>query len=241
MNKGDLLIASKWVGLLFAVFLLTAAGADRVVVIEDWLAQAVSRKGIPSGSKGEAFGQRADYDFTIEQATAGGIHLQSRDEHSTIARDITGKVNLKETPISGMDLEGDHSPDGRRLTAERNHGYGSPLLTSYGRGFPNSFARGLLDMSGMRRLRSQRLCRARRPGRSRLWRCGPGQQISVSGLRNVATSSKIMRRSMANSPIIPVPLRFRLTRMTPTRRPNPLWGRSSFAHSEKSAFIASSI
>jgi hypothetical protein len=100
MNKGDLLIASKWVGLLFAVFLLTAAGADRVVVIEDWLAQAVSRKGIPSGWKGEAFGQRAEYDFTIEQG--GGrrvIHLESRDEHSTIAKDITGKVNLKETPI----------------------------------------------------------------------------------------------------------------------------------------------
>ena len=59
MNKGDLLIASKWVGLLSAV-LLTAAGADRVVVIEDWLAHAVSRKGIPSGWKGEAFGQRAE-------------------------------------------------------------------------------------------------------------------------------------------------------------------------------------
>jgi hypothetical protein len=100
MNKGDLLIASKWAVLLSAVFLLTAAGADRVVVIEDWLTHAVSQKGIPSGWKGEAFGQRADYDFTIEQG--GGrrvIHLESRDEHSTIARDITGKVNLKETPI----------------------------------------------------------------------------------------------------------------------------------------------
>ena len=83
-----------------AFFLLTAAATDRVVVIEDWSAHAVSRKGIPSGWKGEAFGQRADYDFTIEQD--GGrrvIHLESRDEHSTIARDITGKVKLKETPI----------------------------------------------------------------------------------------------------------------------------------------------
>jgi hypothetical protein len=79
MNKGDLLIASKWVGLLFAVFLLTAAGADRVVVIEDWLAQAVSRKGIPSGWKGEAFGQRAEYDFTIEQ---GGADRLSRTVRS---------------------------------------------------------------------------------------------------------------------------------------------------------------
>jgi hypothetical protein len=100
MNKDDLRIASKWLGLMSVFFLLTAAAIDRVVVIEDWLAHAVSRKGIPPGWKGEAFGRRADYDFTIEQG--GGrrvIHLESRDEHSTIARDITGKVNLKETPI----------------------------------------------------------------------------------------------------------------------------------------------
>ena len=77
MNKGDLLIASKWVGLLSVVFLLTAAGADRVVVIEDWLTHAVSQKGIPSGWKGEAFGQRADYDFTIEQGAGRRvIHLR---------------------------------------------------------------------------------------------------------------------------------------------------------------------
>jgi hypothetical protein len=90
------------VGLMSAVFLalLTAAGADRVVVIEDWLTDAVSRKGIPLGWRGEAFGQRAEYDFTIEQGAGRRvIHLESRDEHSTIVRDITGKVNLKETPI----------------------------------------------------------------------------------------------------------------------------------------------
>jgi Protein of unknown function (DUF3047) len=91
-----------WVGLMFVAFLalLTAAGGDRFVVIEDWMTHAVSRRGIPSGWKGEAFGQRAEYDFTIEQGAGRRvIHLESRDEHSTIARDITGKVNLKETPI----------------------------------------------------------------------------------------------------------------------------------------------
>jgi Protein of unknown function (DUF3047) len=93
---------NAWVGLMSSAFLalLTAAGADRVVVIEDWMTHAVSRRGIPSGWKGEAFGQRAEYDFTIEQGAGRRvIHLESRDEHSTIARDITGKVNLKETPI----------------------------------------------------------------------------------------------------------------------------------------------
>ena len=80
--------------------LLTAATAGRVVVIEDWTADAVSRKGIPSGWTGETFGRRAEYEFTIEQD--GGrrvLHLKSQNEHSTIAREVTGKVNLKETPI----------------------------------------------------------------------------------------------------------------------------------------------
>jgi len=76
------------------------ASADRAVVIEDWTANRVSQRGIPSGWTGEGFGQRADYDFTIEQAgEARVLHLKSNDEHSTIVRDITGKVRLKETPI----------------------------------------------------------------------------------------------------------------------------------------------
>ena len=92
--------SNVWVALMSAALLLTAAGDGRVVVIEDWLTAAVSQRGIPSGWKGEGFGQRADYDFTIEQGAGRRfIHLESRDEHSTIARDITGKVNLKETPI----------------------------------------------------------------------------------------------------------------------------------------------
>jgi hypothetical protein len=89
-------------GLMSTAFLalLAASPIARVVVIEDWMTYAVSQRGIPSGWKGEAFGQRADYDFTIEQGTDRRVlRLKSQNEHSTIARDITGKVNLKETPI----------------------------------------------------------------------------------------------------------------------------------------------
>src|SRR5437867_5376817 len=145
---------NAWVGLMSAVFLafLTAAGADRVVVIEDWMTDAVSRRGIPSGWTGEAFGQRADYDFTIEQGAGRRvIHLGSRDEHSTIVRDITGKVNLKETPI----LEWTWKATILRRAA--TYGGKKPRIwplncMSYGRDSPYSFARGLSDMSGMRRL-----------------------------------------------------------------------------------------
>jgi len=82
------------------VLLLAAASAGRVVVIEDWTADPVGRRGIPSGWTGEAFGRRADYDLVIE-AHAGRqvLHLRSRDEHSTIVKDISGTVALRETPI----------------------------------------------------------------------------------------------------------------------------------------------
>jgi len=97
LKSGD-----AWVGLVFGAFLalLTAAGVTREVVIEDWTTDGVGRRGIPSGWTGEAFGRRVAYDFTIEQYVGQRVlHLESRNEHSTIARDITGKVNLKETPI----------------------------------------------------------------------------------------------------------------------------------------------
>jgi Protein of unknown function (DUF3047) len=100
--RGLLKSSNAWVVLMSAAFLalLTAAGAGRVVVIEDWTTDAVNRRGIPSGWTGEAFGRPAAYDFTIEQDSGRRfLHLESRNEHSTIVRDITGKVNLKETPI----------------------------------------------------------------------------------------------------------------------------------------------
>jgi DUF3047 family protein len=71
-----------------------------VVVIEDWTANRLSQRGIPSGWTGEGFGRRADYDFVIEQAGESRVlHVKSTNEHSTIVKDITGMVHLKETPI----------------------------------------------------------------------------------------------------------------------------------------------
>jgi len=102
MSFGFLKSSNAWAGLMSTAFLalVAAAPTGRVVVIEDWMTDAASRRGIPSGWIGEAFGRRADYDFTIEQRGDGRVlHLESRNDHSTIARDITGRVNLKETPI----------------------------------------------------------------------------------------------------------------------------------------------
>ncbi len=87
---------------MFGLFLalLTAASTGRVIMIEDWTKGAVNVKGIPSGWTGESFGRQAAYEFMIEQDDSKRVlHLESRDEHSTIAKEIAGKVNLKETPI----------------------------------------------------------------------------------------------------------------------------------------------
>ena len=93
---------NAFIGLVAVALLGLAmvASADRAVVIEDWMANRVTQRGIPSGWTGEGFGRRADYDFTIEQAgEARVLHVRSNNEHSTIVKDITGMVRLKETPI----------------------------------------------------------------------------------------------------------------------------------------------
>jgi Protein of unknown function (DUF3047). len=101
-GRGLVKSINPWIALICGVFilLLTAASPGRMIVIEDWTTDAVGRRGIPSGWTGEGLGQVAAYDFVIEQdAGKQVLHIKSHNEHSTIVKDITGKVNLKETPI----------------------------------------------------------------------------------------------------------------------------------------------
>jgi hypothetical protein len=79
--------------------LAAVAGAADQVVIEDWTRYVPGTRGIPGDWKGQNWGSPA-YDFTIvDDAGRRALQLKSRDEGSTISRDIKGKVNLKETPI----------------------------------------------------------------------------------------------------------------------------------------------
>ncbi len=82
-------------GLLIAA-IVWAADA---FVVEDWSKITVGHKGIPDGWKGQNWGSPA-YDLTVEEASPTKVlHLRSKNEGSTISRDLKGKVNLKETPI----------------------------------------------------------------------------------------------------------------------------------------------
>jgi hypothetical protein len=87
--------------LLPAALLLVAAmaAAAERVVIEDWSHAPPGGKGIPRGWAGQSWG-RPEYDFTVvEDDGRRALHLKSRNERSTITRDIRGRVDLRATPV----------------------------------------------------------------------------------------------------------------------------------------------
>jgi hypothetical protein len=86
--------------LVIMVLLASAATAWAAeVVIENWKEHPVGSRGIPRGWKEQSWG-RPNYDlFSIAEDGGRGVHLKSRGDSSSIAKEITGTVNLKVTPI----------------------------------------------------------------------------------------------------------------------------------------------
>jgi hypothetical protein len=59
----------------------------------------VGAKGIPTDWKGQNWGSPA-YDMTVvDEGGRKVLHLRSRNEGSTVSKDIKGKIDLKGTPI----------------------------------------------------------------------------------------------------------------------------------------------
>jgi hypothetical protein len=89
-----------WLRSMALVLLAVTSGlaADQVVV-DDWSRQPPGHKGLPAGWTGQNWGSPA-YEFAaVEDEGRRVLHLKSRNEGSTISKDIKGKVKLKETPI----------------------------------------------------------------------------------------------------------------------------------------------
>jgi Protein of unknown function (DUF3047) len=87
-------------GVAVCVLLLIglAWAADRVVV-EDWTDMPLGTKGIPPQWTGQQWGS-PQYDFvTVEDDGKRALQIKSRGDGSTIAKDVKGKIDLKETPI----------------------------------------------------------------------------------------------------------------------------------------------
>jgi len=88
---------------LVAVLLLglaaTAGAQSQSVIIEDWSSYPIGSKGLPAGFTKQSWGS-PQYNFTIvANGNQKALHMQSNNEGSTIAKDIKGKVNLKEMPL----------------------------------------------------------------------------------------------------------------------------------------------
>ena len=84
--------------LIVAAVAMVAVAADEVLV-EDWSRIPVGTKGIPPDWKGQNWGSPA-YDVTVvEDGSKKVLHLKSRNEGSTVSKDVKGKVDLKTTPI----------------------------------------------------------------------------------------------------------------------------------------------
>ena len=82
-----------------ALLVVAAAWAADSVVVADWSKYRVGSKGLLEGWKGGNWGS-PKYDFEIVEVDGQRVlHLKSEGDSSTIARDIKGKVDLKETPI----------------------------------------------------------------------------------------------------------------------------------------------
>jgi hypothetical protein len=84
---------------IVAVALAVAAVAAAQVVVEDWSKVPGGTKGIPPEWKGQQWGSPA-YDFiVVDDGGKRVIHLKSKNEGSTISKEVKGKVDLKATPI----------------------------------------------------------------------------------------------------------------------------------------------
>jgi hypothetical protein len=82
-------------GLLATVALASDAG-----LIEDWSELKVGATGLPAGWEKQTWGSpRYDRFTVVEDGDRKVLHLKSEQDSSNIAKNIKGKVNLKETPI----------------------------------------------------------------------------------------------------------------------------------------------
>jgi hypothetical protein len=94
MRRVSALLAAAVIA-LGAAPLLQAQGT--AIVVEDWSKQPIGKAGIPDGWQGQTWGS-PKYDFHIvAEGSQRSIHLKSRDDGSTISKEI--KIDVKQYPF----------------------------------------------------------------------------------------------------------------------------------------------
>lgn len=81
-------------------FVLEGWADPRSVIIEDWAMVPIGVRGVPPGWRGETWGWHSMWDLTVvEDAGSKVLLLHSRDDRSTISKDLGNLVDLRATPI----------------------------------------------------------------------------------------------------------------------------------------------
>ena len=114
-----------------------ATGQVLVVLVEDWSKVPVGTKGIPPEWKGQQWGSPA-YDITVvEDGGKRVAHLKSRNEGSTISKEVKGKVDLKATPILEWSWKAVALPKGGNSCAKATDDQAVQVYTAWPR-FPEA-------------------------------------------------------------------------------------------------------
>jgi hypothetical protein len=88
------------VAAIFLLALVATGWAAGDVVVEDWSKHAVGSSGLPADWKAQNWGSPRYNLFTIDNDSGRKVlHMKSANDGSTIAKDVKGKVNLKDTPV----------------------------------------------------------------------------------------------------------------------------------------------
>jgi Protein of unknown function (DUF3047) len=125
-------------GLVFLSVISVVSLASQLVSIEDWKDDVIGTIGIPKGWTGQGWGF-PDYNMTIVvDEGRRALHLKSKDDSSTINKEIEGRVDLRVTPILEWQWKAVELPLGGDSREEDKLDQVAQLYVSWPR-FPRAF------------------------------------------------------------------------------------------------------
>jgi hypothetical protein len=131
-------IQLSFLSFVFSSVISVFSLASELVNIEDWEDDAIGTTGIPRGWTGQGWGF-PDYDMTIVvDEGRRALHLRSKDDSSTINKEIEGRVDLRATPILEWQWKAVELPIGGDSRVEDKLDQVAQLYISWPR-FPRAF------------------------------------------------------------------------------------------------------
>jgi hypothetical protein len=128
----------SFLGLIFSSVISVVSFASQLVNIEDWEDDVIGATGIPREWTGQGWGL-PDYDMTIVvEEGRRALHLKSRDDSSTINKEIEGWIDLRVTPILEWQWKAIELPPGGDSRDEDKLDQAAQLYMSWPR-FPRAF------------------------------------------------------------------------------------------------------